>query len=206
MTVTIYGFPLSTYVRTARMACIEKGIDYVLEPVAPSASKERGLHPFGKIPVLDHDGFRLYETRAITGYIDAGFDGPALQPADAKARALMDQWISALNDVMYGTMIRGFVLPYVFAKDGQPDRAVIDAALPQIAHQLDVLNEGYGARAYLVGDGVTLADLFLAPVLYYVGAMPEGDSLLAKAPGVRRGIEAMHARRSFRETVPPQPG
>ena len=33
----LYGIPQSTYVRSACMACIEKGVPYTLEPVMPSS-------------------------------------------------------------------------------------------------------------------------------------------------------------------------
>jgi glutathione S-transferase len=48
-------------------------------------------HPFGRIPAFEHDGFRLHETGAIARYVDEAFAGPALQPAEASARARMNQ-------------------------------------------------------------------------------------------------------------------
>jgi glutathione S-transferase len=41
-------------------------------------------HPWGKVPVLEHDGFSLFETVAVTRYVDEGFPGRSLQPADAR--------------------------------------------------------------------------------------------------------------------------
>ena len=38
------------------------------------------LHPFGRMPAFEHDGFRLFETAAISRYVDEAFAGPALQP------------------------------------------------------------------------------------------------------------------------------
>ena len=40
------------------------------------------LHPFGRVPALQHDDFVLYETNAIAAYIDDVFPGPKLTPAD----------------------------------------------------------------------------------------------------------------------------
>ncbi len=53
--------------------------------------------PFAKVPAFEHDGFRIYETSAIMRYVDEAFDGPALQPADAKGRAIMEQAISVID-------------------------------------------------------------------------------------------------------------
>lgn len=207
MTLTIHGDPRSTFTRTARMGCVEKGVDYALDPLLPAQCKEQGLHPFGKIPAMTDGDVKLFETAAILVYVDAAFDGPSLVPAEARPRAEMVQWISAINDVIYNAMVRRYVLQYVFPKgdDGQPDRSVIDAALEQMREQLATLDAAYGQGRYLVDDRLSHADLFLAPILFYVGTMPEGPSLLAGAPAVQRGVAAIQARDSFASTMPPMP-
>lgn len=207
MALKLYGFPLSTYVRSTRMACVEKGVAYELEPLSPPECKARGLHPFGKIPVMEHDGLRLFETSAILRYIDETFDGPSLQPADPTGRARMEQWISSVNDTIYDAMVRRCVLQYAFPRgeDGAPDRKVIVPALKQTRRQLKVLDEAYGDRDFLVGDSLSLADLFLAPILFYLARIPpEGSKMLEAAPNLRRGMAAMESRKSFVETIPPE--
>ena len=47
--------------------------------------------PFGRIPAFEHDGLRLFESGAISRYVDEAFSGPALQPSDAKGRARLNQ-------------------------------------------------------------------------------------------------------------------
>ena len=166
--ITIYGSPLSTYVRTVRMVCEEKGIAYELVPAAPHSPEIDRLHPFGRVPAMTHGDFVLYESAAIARYLDESFAGPALRPKDARARARMEQWIGVAGDYLYGDVIRRVVLQYVFAKGGKPDRATIDAALPNIRHELGVLDRAYGAKPYILGDEVSLADLFIAPIVFYL--------------------------------------
>ena len=72
----------------------EKGAAYRLVPVAPGTFRtpeHLARHPFGRVPVLDHGGFRLYETQAILRYLDRVLPMPALTPADPKAAGRMDQ-------------------------------------------------------------------------------------------------------------------
>lgn len=88
------------------------------------------------------------------------------------------------------------------AKKGQPDRAVINAALQEIARHLDVLEQTYGDRDFLVGTAMSMADLFLAPILAYVGMFPEGAELLGKYPNVQRAQAVMRQRPSFVATQP----
>lgn len=211
--VILYGDPRSTYMRTARLVCAEKGVNYAIERVGLDALHEPDgaygqIHPFRKMPALRHGDVVLYETGAIARYIDEAFDGPPLQPADAGGRARMEQWISVVRDYVYDAMIRRFVLQFVFPKgpDGRPDNTVIGAALTDIEHQLTVFDAALGDKPFLLGEQPTLADLFLAPILYYVVRMPKGRGLVGACPNVARSIEAMAARPSMAATEPPSPG
>ena len=89
--VTIYGPPHSTYLRSARLALEEKGVDYALEPVEFKSPAHFDLHPFGRVPILRHGDFQLYESMAIMAYVDETFDGPALAPSEPRQRARMIQ-------------------------------------------------------------------------------------------------------------------
>jgi glutathione S-transferase len=203
-TLTVYGDPRSTYVRTVRMALAEKGVAYNHEPVAPHSEEILALCPFGRVPAFRDGDFALYETTAIVRYIDESFDGPSLVAANPWTRARMEQYASLINCHGYDAMIRRYVLQYVFPKgaDGAPDRAVIDKALPEIKSQLEVLDRAYGPRNLLAGDTLTLADLLLAPIVFYLPLFPEGKTLLAGAPNVARAHAAMAERESFKATAP----
>ena len=80
----IIGFPQSTYVRVARMACEEKGVAYDLWPAPPHSPEVLAIHPFGKIPAMRHGDFELFESKAIGTYLDRMFPGPHLIPEDAR--------------------------------------------------------------------------------------------------------------------------
>ncbi len=82
----LYGYDASAYPRIARLMLVEKGVDHDYMRVANWSGYEKlpgfeDLHPFAKVPVFEHGGFRLYETGAILRYVDEAFQGPALQPA-----------------------------------------------------------------------------------------------------------------------------
>src|ERR1700741_1886236 len=106
--VVLHGADYSVYARMAELALIEKGLAYRIEPLdifkgAPSSYLK--LHPFGKIPALEHGEFKLYETSAITRYIDEAFPGPALQPRDPQGRARMIQITSMVDSYSYRPLI-----------------------------------------------------------------------------------------------------
>src|SRR6185295_11755777 len=121
--VTIYGPAMSTYVRTVRLACAEKGVAHAMEEVEFGSDAHRKLHPFGKVPIMRHGDFVLYESEAICRYVDRAFPGPPLQPTDAKALARMDQWLSAIRDYVYPVMIEDLVWERLVVpmEGGQPN-------------------------------------------------------------------------------------
>ena len=92
--IIVHGIPGSPYVRMPLLACEEKGAPYRLAamPFGTTKTPEHlARHPFGRIPVIEHDGFWLYESDAIIRYIDQVFPGPSLVPSDPKAQARMNQ-------------------------------------------------------------------------------------------------------------------
>ena len=199
--LTILGLPPSSYVRTARMICAAKGVDYTLEPVNFRGDDYRQEHhPFARMPALQHGDVRLYECLAIGVYVDGAFDGPALQPTDVLARARMMQWISVANDYAYDAVVRHCVTErFVKPMRGlEPDEAKIAAALPDIARVLDVIDGALAGQDYLAGT-LSLADLFFAPVLHYFAATPEGADLLPARANVQTWMEKMKQTPDFDE-------
>ena len=92
--IIVHGVPGSPYVRMPLLACEEKGAPYRLAamPFGTTKTPEHlARHPFGRIPVIEHDGFWLYESDAIIRYIDQVFPGPSLTPTDPKVQARMNQ-------------------------------------------------------------------------------------------------------------------
>src|SRR6476646_11943603 len=94
--ITLYGTPISTYVRTVRLLLESVGADYDLKSVGifngeNEAAEYLSKHPFGKVPTLEVDGEVIYETSAITGYLDTVVANNKFSPADPLNRARMHQ-------------------------------------------------------------------------------------------------------------------
>jgi glutathione S-transferase len=206
-TITIYGWAPSTYTRTARMYCVEKGVDHTLEGIELHSEAHKALHPFAKIPIMEHGDFRLYETPAIGRYIDEAFDGPALQPADPKARAVMTQWMTVLEDYLYGAMIRGVVLPRVVypMRGMDPDEELIARSMPLVVEQLAVLDQGLAGADYLAGAAPSLADWLVEPVITYLRNTPDAGAAVNGSENVVAWHDRMMARPSFAATMPSPP-
>ena len=199
----LYGADYSVYVRIARMALEEKGIDYELVPLDIFAAE--GIpawylehHPFGRIPAFEHDGFRLFETNAIARYIDEAFDGPALQPADARGRARMGQMTGMLDAYGYRAMVWDVAVERL--EKAEPDETLIAGGLSQAETVLKVLTSLKADGPWLLGDQLTLADLHAAPIIGYFVKVAEGQKLLAEFPEIQAWWDRIAARQAFAMT------
>jgi glutathione S-transferase len=203
----IIGFPQSTFVRVARMACEEKGVPYELKAAPPHAAEVTAIHPFGKIPAMRHDGLELCESKAIATYIDRTFGGPKLIPEDPRQAAEVEQWVSILNTTIDPVMIRTYVLGYIFPKgaDGKPDRKALDEAVEKMRAQVGVLDRQVAKTGHLAGNGFTLADIDLMPILFYVRQFPEGGEMVKGAKNLEAYYGRHAERPSFKNTMPPPP-
>ena len=158
--VVVLGFPRSTFVHIARLVLTHKQVPYTfrdLEPEMGSAT-HLALHPFNRVPILQHGDFTLYETSAIAAYIDEAFDGPALHPKDVRARARMNQWISAVNSYYYPYMIYHVSHERrVFPEVGiASDEKVVAHALPKIEVGLAVLERELGTGRIMYWGPISL--------------------------------------------------
>jgi glutathione S-transferase len=205
----VYGPGYSTYARTVRLVLEEKGVDYDLVEVdllkgANQTPEHLARQPFGKVPAFEHDGFALYETDAITRYINDMFAGVDLVPADARSRARMAQAISVISGYAYPALITGiFMQRAVMPMLGNAaDEAVIAAALPKAETSLKALEQLINGNRYLAGDHLSLADLLLIPIYDYIRQTPEGEKLLQARPNLRRWWDEVRSRPSIEKTKP----
>lgn len=125
------------------------------------------VNPNGQVPVLDDDGFLLYESFAINLYLTkkygAAKESP-LAPRSAREEALMTQWsFWVVNEVehLQITILQHRMLLPEDARD--PRRA--DEAWEKLQKPLGILDATLTGRDYLVGDRFTAADLNVAIVL-----------------------------------------
>ncbi len=208
--VVVLGFPRSTFVQIARLVLTHKGVPYTfrdLEPEMGSAA-HLALHPFNRVPILQHGDFTLYETSAIVAYIDEAFDGPALQPKDVRTRARMNQWISAVNSYYYIYMIYHVSHERrVYPELGIPaDEKVVAHAVPKIEVGLHVAERQLAhGKEYLLGSDLSLADFYLLPSTYGFGLTEEGKRMYPKYPAFcrwRDTMEALPTVRTLRAALP----
>lgn len=209
MTVTLHGPAYSTYARTARLVMEEKGVPYDLAEVdilsgANQTPEHLARQPFGKVPALTHDGFRLYETFAIIRYVDEAFPGPSLQPADPQARARMTQICAVIDSYGYGAMIGQLFwqLAIVPMQGGTADKAIVEQGLARSGQVLDAIEALAAGGATLCEGGASLADFLMLPIIEYIAMTPPGAAALAARPKLAAWAAGMATRPSVVATRP----
>lgn len=202
--VALTGFRHSVYTRVARIALAEKRVDHDYEEHDPFAPGARGSHPFGRVPVLRHGDFTIYETAAITDYIDRAFDGPALMPRDSTAAARVVQVIGIVDAYGYWPLVRQVYSHAVYRPVlGEPAAPEIIAegleAAPEVLGALDAL----AAEGLVLNGGFTRADCHLAPMIAAFASAPQGAAMLGDFPRLAAWWAMVRTRPSVVETDVP---
>lgn len=207
MALHIYGPRFSSLVRSVRLYCMEKGLDVGVgmavdgQHVPLHSPAHLALHPFGQVPVLLHDGNKVFETVAICRYLDRAFPDSSLEPEDAAARTLVDQWASALITTVDTRLIRRYLLQVAGPRSAAPlDGDALAQAEMAVDKTLAVLENELGERDFLCGERYSLADALLTPMLDYLTRIP-GREWLAGRPGLMAYLQRLRQRPSGREVL-----
>lgn len=203
----VHSVPGSPFGRAVLATLEEKGASYRLNPVAPGTSKAEphiSRHPFGRVPVLEHGDFMLYETQAILRYLDRVLPKPALTPSDPRAAARMDQALNVndwyfFNGVSNVIGFQRVVGPRLMGM--APDEAACAAAMPRAHQVFDAFGRLLGDQPYFGGDRISLADLMLAAHIDFFDGLPEWGPLTADKPNLLAWLKRMNARPSMTATT-----
>jgi glutathione S-transferase len=161
--LSLYGTSKSRAARSI-LALEEFGLEYEHIPLGkelrdPQSDQRRllnSLNPNGHVPVLQHDGFLIWESMAINLYLAETFDSE-LWPKDSKLRGRIYQWSFWAQTEMD-------------RKDWESvrrsnDRDALDAMTRAKIATLSILDKALESKPYLLGDSFTLADLNVASTL-----------------------------------------
>jgi glutathione S-transferase len=202
----VHSIPGSPFGRAVLTTLEEKGASYRLSPVAPGSLRSPehlARHPFGRVPVLEHDGFMLYETQAILRYLDRVLPTPALTPADPRRAARMDQVMNVNDWYLFQGVGNVIVFHRVIGPlmGLAPDEAAIEAAMPRARAVFAELARLLGEQPCFAGDALSLADLLVAPQISFFTQTPEWPVLGAPHKNLVAWLARMEARPSLKATT-----
>jgi glutathione S-transferase len=202
----LYHNPLSPNVRRARLTAAYLGLD-VEEVVLDFRKGEHKqpdylkLNPNGAVPTLVDGDFVLTESRAIMQYLASRKPEVGLLPKDERGRADVTRWQfwdSSHFSPAVGTLLFEKMLKGMYGM-GDADPAKVAEGLGNFRKYAGVLNGHLEGKQYIVGQGVTLADLNLASTLMYAQAL---ELPLAEFPNVKAWFERITALPAWKKTDP----
>jgi glutathione S-transferase len=205
--MTLWGFSGSTYVRTIKMLLAEKKFTQFKQvPLNvlkgdPREPEHLERHPFGKVPVLDYDGMRILETTAIARYLNDVLPGKSLVPATPKDRARMDMIVGLIDSYGYGALIGGVAAFHLFPDFvGGKNEAMRKSGIANGRKVIELAMKARGASPFIAGE-LSLADLYLAPIIFYVALTPDKDAVF-DVEGFADWWAKIQALPSFMDTQP----
>ncbi|KAH7150788.1 glutathione S-transferase [Fusarium sp. MPI-SDFR-AT-0072] len=202
MALKLYGHPQSICTKRVRTTLEEKKLQYEFIVVdllkAEQLSEPYGVefHPFKQIPVLmdeESDVKSFSESRAIAHYIAAKYrdSGPDLSPSEADGLPIKLSYSDANVSVIAWEAIFKPMLGY-----GAGDEAAIKAKIAALDTALAGYEHILSRQSYLVGDEITLADVFHLPYGSLVQQAGFGE-LLLKYPSVEAWWKRLQERDSW---------
>lgn len=207
--ITVWGIPGSPFLRAVEVTLKEKDVPYRLHVMSPADMKtpeHLEMHPFGRIPIFDHDDFRLYETQAIIRYLDETFLHPPLTPGHARQRARMNQVIGIIEWYFFPKAAAPIAFNRIIGPRllGLPsDEAAIAEAMPMARTCFAEFNRLLGDQPYLAGATLSIADIMLGTHVDLLTSTPEGRQLIGGSK-LEGWLERLRLRPSFLMTQPPE--
>ncbi|WP_299201896.1 glutathione S-transferase family protein [uncultured Tateyamaria sp.] len=198
MTLIVHGRATSSNVQAVMWGAAELGITIARKDVGgqfggTETPDFRRMNPMGLVPVLEDGDTVMFESAAILRYLLAryGAGGLVASPRD-------DMWAEWAKH----TLCRSFTVPLFWAyyrtPEAERDMAAVDRALRQFEAHLAVAMSERGKRAWMSGEDLGLADIWVGHVLYRYFTL----GLDRQVPtGAQDYFDALTARPSYRAHV-----
>jgi glutathione S-transferase len=158
----------------------------------------REMNPNALVPVIDDDGFVLWESNSIVRYLAGKHGMGTLCPDSPQARADADRWMEWHSTSAWGTALRiAFFNLYRVAPDKRDDKAV-EVAIAQSIQHFRLLDAHLSSRDYVTGDAFTMGDIPLGCAVHRFLNMPFDRPSL---PALEAWYERLKTRKGYRDHV-----
>ena len=129
------------------------------------------MNPNARVPMIDDDGFVLWESNTIVRYLALKYGLGTLCPQDIGQRADSDRWMDWSTAQLSGTF-REVFWGMVRTAPEKRDLAFIEKNRGATAKTLDIVDRLLAARAFVAGDRLTMGDIPLGCYVHLWMSMP----------------------------------
>jgi glutathione S-transferase len=171
----IHADPITVNCRKVLAGLNLMGAPYELKPVDYFKAEQKSdaylaINPNASLPAMVDGDFVLWESNAILQYAADKHGREAFYPRELKARADINRWLlwesSSWFPSCYVFLVENCVKPLL---GSTPDPAVLDAQQAQFHKLAGILDARLAGRDWVVGNGVTIADIALAAPMHLHG-------------------------------------
>jgi len=173
----IWGRKNSSNVRKALWCAEELGLAYETQDAGGAfgvvdTPEYRAMNPNGRIPVIEDDGFVLWESNTIVRYLAARHAaGSNWFPADVQARASAEKWMDWTTS-SFAEPFRQVFWGVLRTPADQQDWVAINAAQKNCEQLLSMVDQALAQKPYLSGDEIGAGDIPLGSFIYAWFEMP----------------------------------
>ena len=155
------------------------------------------MNPMGRVPVLDDDGYLLWESHSIVRYLAAKYGDDDLYPADPQVRGNADKWMDWKLSFLQPPMTPLF-WNLVRTPPEQRNHEVIRNSQAEAEKMFRVLDAHLTGRDYIAGNRLTIGDIPAGAMTYrWYGLDIERPDL----PGLRAWYERLTHRQAYDDHV-----
>ena len=196
------GFPISNYFNKVRIAMLEKGLDFELDPTCRPSQKEDFLArtPLGKVPFLEVDGQHLVESQVICEYLEEAYPQKPLYPREPLARARVRELIAILE--LHMELVARRLYRHVFFGGGPASEELKSAVQAELAKGVRAFRMRAKLDPYVAGAELTLADCAAfvhLPLVSLASKLAYGADALEGMPQVKEYLKLLGERPAFRQ-------
>jgi glutathione S-transferase len=197
------GFHISNYFNKVRIAMLEKGLDFELDPTCRPSQKDDFLArtPMGKVPFLEVDGEHLVESQVICDYLEDAYPQRPLYPRDPLARARVRELIAIME--LHMELVARRLYRQVFF-GGTISDEVKAAVETDLAKGVRAFRMRAKFDPYVAGSELTLADCAAAvhlPLVSLASRLAYGRDFLDSMPQVKPYLQLVGERPAFRQVA-----
>jgi glutathione S-transferase len=207
--VEIFGPSFSNFVRSIMLLCEEYDIEYCTglnfggEVVELKSEQHFKLHPFGKFPVIKHQGVILAETASICRYLQATFLPDPLKHFSAHQMARIDAFSAIISIYIDKALVRDYLLEFAFPKgeQGNVRLDVVESMQPQAREALEIIASEIKHSDTLNNEQLSIADALVAPMLHYLSTLPAPFNLIDDFPIAYNYLSSLMARENVNKVL-----
>jgi glutathione S-transferase len=125
----------------------------------------RAMNPNGLVPMIDHDGFVLWESHAIVRYLARLNGAGVLLPADARTAADADRWMEWFSTTLW-LNLKPVFWNMVRTPPEKRDMPLVEASRRQLAANLEIVDALLATRHYMAGSAFSMGDIPMGVAAY----------------------------------------